>query len=133
MKKVFISLAFVLFGSSVAAPNVTQFSESAKALTAAIAASTDVSFREWVYLPGYGFDARGSGSVSDIDKIKAITNNIKSLTAALSNTVKGADATDWISFSVTGYDNDQLLVREKFSDFGKTDKWEVWINNDLQK
>ncbi len=134
MKKLFLAL-FMVFSSTFAAPNVTQFVETAKAWTAAISSNKGLSLDQWILIPDYGFNISGRITFDSKEETNNFISNVKTLTAALAATIKGADASDWISFSLHGeYGNsDQIIIRQKFSDLGKSDKWQIFLNGDLQK
>ncbi len=132
MKKVIFAL-FIVFSSTFAASNLTQFIETSKAWTAAIDSGEGVSLNKWVYLPDYGFNISGYVSLGSKEETNSLIASIKGLTAALAPTIKGADPTDWISFSLYGYGEGQIILREKFADLGKLDKWQIFLNGDLQK
>ena len=132
MKKIFFVL-LMAFSFAFAESNIPIFIESSKAWTGAINAGSGVSLDRCIYIPDYGFAIGGNASIDDQENIKKIVNTVQNLTLALSSTVKGADANDWISFNIYNLFGDNTMVlREKFSDLGKIDKWEVWINGKKQ-
>ena len=133
MKKVFLVL--VLMFSSAFAADLNMFKESSKAWLAAINASTDFGFDNPANLPGYGV----AFSVSKYRKFETWVDSfaqLKGLTAALHTTIKGLEATDYLSFSVN-YTGDfnasdtQVTARIKAADLSKG-IWEVWVNGKKQ-
>ncbi|AFZ66974.1 hypothetical protein [Deinococcus peraridilitoris] len=125
-------LTAVLLSSVAAAADTKLAAESTKVLLSAIDAGAKTDFEQFMYLPGYGFSATDS-KIGDFDKeFPSIYAQIKGLTTALKSTVKGMDANDWVSFHVQfvsfSKDNQNVVVRQRFTDLGDAEKWEVWLN-----
>ena len=132
MKKVLVLAVLFAFAPSVS------FSASAletfKALIGAINASTQLRFAAPYYLPDSGVVIVGGGYKSFKDESAPDIAQIKGLSAALATSVRGLDPNVWISFVVRySADDVDLVLREKYADFGKADKWEMWVNGELQK
>lgn len=139
MKKWLLVVLLLLSSFTVAQTDKTQLTESVKPLLAAInaAAKTGFDADRPNYLPGYGVAYIAVLCDNSKTRWADVFQVIKGFTTALGQTVKGLDADDWFSLTVNFVcdreaGNPSFVVRQKGVDFGKADKWEVWVNGKKQ-
>jgi hypothetical protein len=137
MKKLIVAI-LLLSSVGFATTDIKLLTESIKPLLAALNAAAKMNYDEPAYLPGYGLSFVDSVCDSSKTRWQDIYVQIKGMTAALGQTVKGLDSNEWLSLTTNFIcdresGNPTITVREKGSDLGKPDKWEVWIDGVLQK
>jgi hypothetical protein len=131
MKKlIFVLLVGLMLNIAQAETSLETF----KALMGAINASTELGFSAPFLIPGYGVEMTGGRYRNYATDGTKDLGQIKGLVTALATSVRGLDPAIWVSFHIrySGDDVD-VVLRQKFADLGKVDKWETWANGELVK
>jgi hypothetical protein len=136
MWKVLISFVVALASVTFAASNLTVFNESSKAWLGALNGASKFRLSNPAYLPGYGISFSTQQCEKFSERWTADYAQIKGLTAALGQTIKGVDPQEWLSISISyvcdfSNGDTQVTARVKGADIGK-DLWEVWVNGKKQ-
>ena len=136
MKKLFVIAVLALSSLALAASNLTVFTESSKAWLGALNGSAKFRLSNPAYLPGYGIAFSTQVCDKFSERWVADYAQIKGLTAALGQTIKGVDPQEWMSISINyvcDFSNGdvQVTARTKGADIGK-DVWEVWVDGKKQ-
>lgn len=139
MKKALALVAVLTSSLALAVSDLNAAINSTKTLIAAINADASrPAYEEMQYLPGYGLVTLSEqlGAFSgNADKIVIVT---KSLATALAPTLKGLEASDWLSFNLrygfssSGYTH--VTLRAKYGDLTSSSAtaWELWVNGKKQ-
>ena len=136
MKKLIIIALLALSSLALAASNFAVFNESSKAWLGALNGSAKFRLDNPAYLPGYGIAFSTQACEKYSERWVADYAQIKGLTAALGQTIKGIDPQEWLSISINyvcDFSNAdvQVTARIKGADIGK-DTWEVWVDGKKQ-
>jgi hypothetical protein len=116
--------------STAFAADLGTFTNTSKTWLGAVNGATELGFTDPVYLPNYGISISASKFGNYSKEWEGKFEIIKSLTTVFGKTIRGIEATEWLSLTVTYLeDNTQVTVRIKGADVVAGTAWEVFVNS----